>query len=105
MPTATSCKSKYVPKGVNDVIHFYCRLEAPVTMANADTLLVTLPDGVDPDALPVSITTFDPVGGGVRALNSALTITNHNPTTGVTTLTAGGAVPAGASVLLGFCGS
>ena len=103
MPTATTCTLKYVPKGVNDVIHFYCRIEVPVTMANTDTLVASLPAGVDPDALPVSIICFD--AGTPRALNSYPVITNHNATTGVTTITAGGAVVAGSSIILGYVGS
>ena len=69
------------------------------TMANTDTLDLTLPSGIDPDMYPISCIAYAALST-TRAINSNIGITNHNPSTGVTRLTATGAVVAGATIAL-----
>lgn len=86
---------KYSYKGVNEVGPAYCEHVLAQALANPDTLSLTAPAGLE-DWVPVSIAIFSPAAPRVPQTNWVLT--SHNKTTGVTVLTANGAVAIGSSV-------
>ncbi len=67
-------------------------------LANTDTVTITLPAGVDKNLVPIHATAFSNAVPRVRQGNFA--ITSHNITTGVTVLTASGAVAANSTFTL-----
>jgi len=97
--------AKYVPKGVNGSNDAIVRAEVPAALAAADTLSVTRPAGMDPNLIPTGAVCYGPLAGSYP-IDADIALTSHNPTTGVTVLTASGAgIVAGSFVLLRYAGA
>lgn len=91
----------YVPQGVNNSNRFMVAAVVAAAMIAADTLTLTLPASVDPKSLPMNLRAW--VTSALPFVpETDLTITSHDPETGVTVLTAGGAVAAGTVVNLEY---
>lgn len=67
-------------------------------LANTDTLTLTLPVGIDKDLLPIHATAFNNADPRVRQTNFG--ITSHDKDTGVTVLTATGAVADSSTIVI-----
>lgn len=98
----TVVTGKYHSKGYNDSFQFYVEHTLTADLANADTLDLTLPEGVDEDSLPIHVMAWGPETAGVRTLLTNVALTTHNKLTKTTRLTMGGAVLTGATIFLGY---
>lgn len=97
---------KYVPFGVNQQNVFYVRATLTEALGNGNTFDITLPAGVDKDALPVTMICYAPLGGGVYTLDADIgAITTHTPATGVTRVTATGNVADASILVLTYVGN
>ena len=94
-----------VPVGINHGNQFYVLATVGTALANTDTLTVTLPTEVSPDARPISVVTYGAVSSNVTTVATTLALTSHNVSTGVTTLTASGTVALNSKVLIGYMGA
>lgn len=95
-----------VPLGVNHGNQFYIYATIPAPgLALNDTLTVQVPTELAADSRPVSVFTYAPVAANVVAIDTDLTLTSHNVSTGATVLTAGGAVATGSHVIIGYIGA
>lgn len=99
---ATTSTGKYHPKGYNDGNHFFVEANVDTVLANTDTLDVVLPEGVDDDALPVSLTVWGPVSGTTRTIDTDIALTSHDSSTRKTRLTATGAVAVNSTVIIEY---
>jgi len=88
------------PAGLNEQNRFVSRHVLGTALAGSDTLTITLPDTVPNDAVPHKVSVFTDATPALP--NTQLAITSHNKTTGVSVLTAGGAVPVGSTVLVEY---
>lgn len=88
--------------GVNHNALFYTAVDTRVALAQNDTLSISMPRGMPADSHPVSVTIFGPVNNNVRTVDGDIALTSHNFSTGVTILTASGAVAAGSRVIVGY---
>jgi len=96
---------KYVPVGVSQQNIFFVKATLAQALANAETFDITVPAGTSPSAWPVGMICYNPLGGGVYARDADIgVITNHNPTTGVTRITASGDVADASVVILIYVG-
>ena len=104
---AQAASGTLLPFGVNSA-NFYAVIVICAALAAADTLDVTLPDGVPKDALPIGepqayllaadTYTADPDFG--------VAVTTHQRVTGVTRLTVGGnGIAAGTKLLMLYVGT
>lgn len=125
--TAYTATGAYIPHGINEQNMAMVEVVIPSTMSSSDTLAVQLPGGnlsvspagepdtisqgdqapIDFDSLPVATALWDTLtnAGGTPALlkaSTVLPITNHNQSTGVTTLTAGAGVTAGWKLIIWY---
>jgi hypothetical protein len=101
-----SANGQYVPHGVNEANFVLVSHTLAQALGAGDTLNLRLPDGVDSDLLPISLRAYSVATPAVElagAGNANLAITNHNRSTGITRLTAGGAgVATGAKIILWY---
>jgi hypothetical protein len=95
----TNINGIYLGHGLNENRRNVVQVTAPL-MANTDTLTVTLPSGVDKSSLPQSLSVFNSATPSVALIT--LAVTSHNKTTGVTVLTASGAVAVGSTVTVDY---
>lgn len=91
---------EYVAHGLNEGNRNVIKHTLAQALADTDTLTVTLPTEIPPDSLPMSVQAYTPATPAVR--QTTLAITSHNKTTGVTVLTASGAVADGSEVLVDY---
>jgi len=98
--------SKVVPQGVSKERIFWTRTILAQALTSSDTLALTLPDGVPPDALPVQVICYAPESSNVRTRDADIgAVTSHNVSTGVTTITPTGNVAINSTVLVQYVGS
>jgi hypothetical protein len=94
----------YVPMGVNQGNMFFVSAVLTEALANGNTFDITLPAGVDKDAIPMSVVCYA-FATPTYTLDADIgAITTHNITTGVTRITATGNVASGSIVRLGYLG-
>jgi len=91
--------TKVTFKGVNNAAPLLVEHELQQALANTDTLTLKAPAGYE-DWVPQLIGVWSNAAPRVPQTNIALT--NHNASTGVTTLTASGAVADSSTVLLAY---
>lgn len=91
--------SKPVHRGPGLVAPVMVESELQQALANTDTIGVKAPTGYE-DWVPINVTCFSNASPRVRQANIA--ITNHNTSTGVTTLTASGAVADSSTILVEY---
>ena len=88
----------YVPQGVNQGNLIVVEAVLTEALANGNTFDVTLPAGVDKDALPLSVVAYTFSTPTYTRDADIGVITSHSITTGVTRVTASGDVVARATV-------
>ena len=88
-------------KGPNELLPFTVEHVLTGALANTDTLDVSLPPTMNRDYVPVRALVVSPVASSLRTV-ATIPITSHNVTTGVTRLTAGGAVAAGNVIVIEY---
>lgn len=93
------------PKGYNDGNHFYVEHTLQQALSASDTLALTLPDGYELDSKPISMICYAPESSSEQAVDTDIALTKHNNATGVTTLTASGAVAIGSKIIMGYLSS
>lgn len=91
---------KATHSGVNKSNLVIVEHELAQALVNADTVTITLPIGIDDDLIPVFLSCFSAADPRVRQANIA--ITSHDKDTGVTVLTASGAVADNSTITLGY---
>jgi hypothetical protein len=96
--TAYTAQGVATGRGVNDANLQWVQVTVGTTMAAADTLAVTVPPGQAAGLLPVDspLPVYTLAGSTYSTQATQLAVTSHNVSTGVTILTASGAIPAGA---------
>lgn len=101
-PTA----EQYVPQGMNEGNVVYARVTVPHAMIANDTWTVTTPAGADPVFLPAKLNypQFVPPTPPATVWTAGLgfTVTQHDASTGTTTLKALGTAAVGDIVLLEY---
>lgn len=89
-------------KGPNDAFPLITNHKLVQALVNTDTLTLTAPADYK-DAVPTGVEVWGPANGaGLRTRITTLAITSHNVLTGVTVLTASGAVAIGAVVVVTY---
>ncbi len=88
----------YRPKAVNNENLVITEHVLGQALANADTLTLTVPDGVDTDMVPVSCLCWS--AAAPRVLQTNYGLTSYNKTTGVLVITATGAVADNATFVI-----
>lgn len=97
----------YTSNGVNNSNAYAIEVAdtGAVAMANNDTMTITVPAGTDKAALPHAVQAWGPPSSNVVTRLTTLGITSHNTVTGVTVLTATGAVAAHSKVIVAYQGN
>jgi hypothetical protein len=104
--SALTANGSLLPFGVNRA-GLFAVIVTCAALTNADTLDVTLPDGVAKDSLPVGPPLAYALSGDVYTADAdiGVLVTTHNRATGVTRLTPTGNVAAGSKLLLLYAGT
>lgn len=105
MPTAYTTAGRYVPEGVNRGNEDFIEAVVPTTMANADTLAISTPQGSDPTLIPFAFVVVNKaVSPMTYSQNANIGFTSFAPgtstTAGTINMTATGTVTAGDTIII-----